>query len=299
MVHVVDCKSIFNSYMIMAKDIICNFSTIPVIHIIKTGYDEPSERYVKNKVKDFKEIGINTEIFTFDKPEDLHKYLDAINSGEINYVDGIIIQRPIIFGGIIYDPEEFNCKIPLELDIDGVRDSSIFPTACVKALDIVLSYIEKTYKIDLSKKVHNATIIGKGSVGKPVYDYIRTGLNENQITVNDSKTSVNDLYNNINNADLIISAVGFKTPIKITAPNKDKIIIDFGIVKYEVTGKLHGDIDPDFYTIHNMQNGVYYTTDIIRTPVPNGMGLLVRAALISNIITKFLSYGKSGKTHMI
>lgn len=287
MTHTVDCKSLFNSCMIMAKYILDSFDKKPIIHIIKTGYDEPSERYVRNKIKDMEYVGIVPNVFTFSKPNELEDYLETINDTQSFYYNnncnGIIIQRPILFDGVNYSPEKFNAQIPYSLDIDGARVYSPYPTACVKALDMVLSYIEKTYKLKLNDKITNVTIIGQGSVGKPVYNHLKKIFSDKvEFTINNSKTSTKELYDNITKADLIISAVGFKNPIDIVA-NKDKIIIDFGIIKDEVTGKLHGDIG-------NINNPSDF--NIIKTSVPNGMGLLVRAALICNIIISVLKYYK-------
>ena len=73
----------------------------------------------------------------------------------------------------------------------------------------------------------------------------------------------------------MIAATGVRGLIKNEMISDDTIIIDAGI-SVDEQGKLHGDVDP-----------VLYERDYVQvTPVPGGVGLLTRLALMKNLLGK-------------
>jgi methylenetetrahydrofolate dehydrogenase (NADP+)/methenyltetrahydrofolate cyclohydrolase len=108
----------------------------------------------------------------------------------------------------------------------------------------------------------DVVVIGRSDiVGKPMAKML-TDANAT-VTLCHSKTK--DLASKLANADLIICAVG--KPGFINAGDYVAPIIDVGI--NFVDGKLVGDVSG---TAHNV------------TPVPGGVGLLTRCALLENVI---------------
>ena len=75
-------------------------------------------------------------------------------------------------------------------------------------------------------------------------------------------------------ADILVGAAGLKEPIFPTVRNQYSIIIDYGITKGS-DGKLHGDF---------MERK---SSTMQQTPVPGGMGLMVRAALLLNVLDAY------------
>ncbi|MFA7193203.1 MAG: bifunctional methylenetetrahydrofolate dehydrogenase/methenyltetrahydrofolate cyclohydrolase, partial [Bacilli bacterium] len=105
-------------------------------------------------------------------------------------------------------------------------------------------------------------------VGKPMAKLL---LKENaNVVVLHSKTSFENMKKYVSIADIIVIAIGKKHFLdQRFAYNKNAIIIDVGINKDE-TG-LHGDALPDLPVR-------------LQTPVPGGVGLLTRLALLENLL---------------
>ena len=116
----------------------------------------------------------------------------------------------------------------------------------------------------------NAVIIGRSNiVGKPMAKML---LKEScNVTVLHSKTSKEDMANYLKNADIIVVAVGKQHLItKEFKFKKTAIVVDVGINR-DVDGKLHGDVEPNLPVA-------------LQTPVPGGVGLLTRLALMENLL---------------
>ena len=91
------------------------------------------------------------------------------------------------------------------------------------------------------------------------------------VTVLHSKTSESDKAFYLKHADLIISAVGKRNVITPEYELKPTaIVMDVGINQNE-DGKLCGDIEQDLPVA-------------FKSPVPSGVGLLTRIAVIENLI---------------
>ena len=124
----------------------------------------------------------------------------------------------------------------------------------------------KHYGIDVSGM--NAVVVGRSNiVGKPMAKLL---LN-NDATVKVCHSKTKDLRQYTQNADLIVCAVGNRNTITADMVKDGVIIVDVGINRNEY-GKLCGDVDFD---------GVKDKCSYI-SPVPNGVGLMTRVALIEN-----------------
>ena len=97
-------------------------------------------------------------------------------------------------------------------------------------------------------------------------------LKENcNVTIVHSKTTKEDMARYIANADIIVVAIGKMHFLNENFKYKeDAIIVDVGISRDE-TG-LHGDAVPNLPVK-------------LQTPVPGGVGLLTRLALMENLLT--------------
>ena len=108
--------------------------------------------------------------------------------------------------------------------------------------------------------------------GKPVAEYLLR--RDATVTVCHSKTPAGALWYEMNISDIVVGAAGLEFPIKAETGHANAIIIDYGITKDQKTGELHGDVKeaPLFK---------------YQTPVPGGMGLMVRAALLLNVLDAY------------
>ena len=240
----------------------------PTVCIITTGGDEPSARYVRNKLKDFDELGIMAEVKRFDTLHDLLCFL-IDNEVKSDY-DGIIVQRPILVSDST--PKEAAAQVADMMipgqDIDGVvRDSGFMPPS-VRGLDLLLA----EWDYDPSGKT--AVVIGRGDVGRPVAEYLLG--RDATVTICHSKTSRKEVYRLMQNADIIVGGAGFQTPFVPLTHNEGAVVIDYGITKGH-DGELHGDLwEADASCEVRYQ-----------TSVPGGMGLMVRAGLLMNIVDAY------------
>lgn len=227
------------------------------LYIIQVGDNEASTRYVRNKVKDAQEIGINAEVVKF--PEDISQemvevVLQQIVDDNSDNPAGIIIQLPL--------PEHINLKrltdlIPRRMDVDGFRlDTPFF--SCTP-LGIITYLKACNFNFDGAHVV----VIGRSEiVGKPLAQML-TNLNA---TVTLCHSHTKNLAAHIYHCDLIVSAVGkakFLNCYPIYVP-----VVDVGI-NFDENGKMCGDC--------------FNTENRLVTPVPGGVGLLTRCALMENM----------------
>lgn len=263
-----NCKPLFEKIKAQVDAEIDNFplEDPPTVCIITTGEDEPSARYVRNKLRDFDELGIEAEVKRFDTLHNLLCFL-IDNKVKSDY-DGIIVQRPILVRDAT--PKEAAAQaadmmIPGQ-DIDGVvRDSGFMPPS-VRGLDLLL------HEWDYDPAGKTAVVIGRGDVGRPVAEYLLG--RDATVTVCHSKTYFTARQNAMKCADILIGAAGLKEAIFPTVRNRYSVIIDYGITKGP-DGKLHGDF---------MERK---SSTMQQTSVPGGMGLMVRAALLLNVVDAY------------
>ena len=238
----------------------------PRVCIITTGEDEPSARYVRNKLRDFKELGIDWEIKRFDTIYDIGFMLRNENST----YDGIIVQRPILVSDAV--PKDAASWVSETMspsqDIDGVVWGSGFVPPSVRGLDLLLQ------EWDYDPAGKTAVVIGRGDVGRPVANYLLG--RDATVTVCHSKTPDLTIINEVHRADIVVGAAGLKEPIYPSFREYGGVVIDYGITRYDDTEELHGDFEV------TSSHLVLY-----QTPVPGGMGLLVRAGLLLNVLDAY------------
>lgn len=263
------CKPIFERIMTQVASEIDSFplQDPPRVCIITTGEDEPSARYVRNKLRDFKKLGIEAEVIRFENAVDIATYLIKVEKQDMKF-DGIIVQRPIVV--LDATPQEANDMVseymPLDRDIDGVCYRSPFTPPSVRGLHLLLH----EWSYDPAGKT--AVVLGRGDVGRPVAEYL---LERNAtVVVCHSRTPESERKQLLCHADMVVGAAGLSDPIyPLAYPHG--VVIDYGITT-GADGKLHGDF------VKGREDYLDY-----QTTVPGGMGLMVRSALLLNIIDAY------------
>ena len=227
--------------------------------IVQVGDVEASNRYVRNKVKDCEEIGITAHVYKFD--EDISMSELSFEIRELNaHYDAVMIQLPL---PAHLDKDLLAQFIDREKDVDGMRKDSYFKCCTPKG---IMGYLKwRGVQIEGA----SAVVIGRSDiVGKPMAQYL---LEENAtVTICHSKTK--DLKRYLRDADIIVCAVGRKRFLDCSELNG--VVVDVGI-NFDENGKLVGDC--------------YNTEGKDVTPVPGGVGLLTRCALLENLVeSKFV-----------
>lgn len=240
----------------------------PRVCIITTGDDEPSERYVRNKLRDFAEVGIEAEVKNFDTLKGIMDFLAVENINIEPIFDGIIVQRPILVedAGSKLSAKMLAACMCSWMDIDGIAQNSGFVPPSVRGLDLLL----REWNYDPAGKM--AVVIGRGDVGRPVAEYLLG--RDATVAVCHSRTTGSDREILMQCADILVGAAGLSEAI-YPFESLPGIVIDYGITK-GTDGKLHGDFTESAEDCMQLQ-----------TPVPGGMGLMVRAALLLNILDAY------------
>jgi len=233
----------------------------PTLVIIQLNEDEASKAYVKGKLKDAAELGIDAKLMKFPvemSEKALLKEIDKLNKNK--KVDGFIVQMPLPKQ---IDEEKVKVAVAPEKDVDGFHPMSELNPCTPQG---IMNYLKHEGTAFLGK---NAVVIGRSNiVGKPMAKML---LKEScNVTVLHSKTSKEDMARYLKNADIVVVAVGRKHLItKEFEFKKSAILVDVGINRDEEG--LHGDIEPGLPVA-------------LQTPVPGGVGLLTRLALLENLL---------------
>ena len=243
------------------KQQVASMEKKPNFVIVQLNEDEASKAYVKGKLKDAAELGINAELLKLDvttSQEELMKLIDKLNNDE--KVDGFIVQMPLPKQ---INEEDVKLAISPKKDVDGFHPLSHLNPCTPQG---IMNYL-KHENIQLLGK--NAVVIGRSNiVGKPMAKML---LKEScNVTVLHSKTTFEDMFNYLKNADIVVVAIGKKHFVDDRFEfKKSAVLVDVGINRDE--NGLHGDILPE--------RDVF-----LQTPVPGGVGLLTRLALMENLL---------------
>lgn len=246
------------------KDEISSYDRVPHFVIVQVNDDPASNAYIKGKLKDSQEVGINAELVKFDENISEDKLLSEI--AKINSdksVDGLIVQMPLPKH---IDEEKIKLAINPEKDVDGFHPLSNLEPCTPKG---IITYL-RDCNINLVGK--NAVVIGRSNiVGKPMAKLL---LKEHcNVTVLHSRTTKDDMKFYIKHADIIVIAIGKPGFLDETFEyNADAVIVDVGINRTE--SGLVGDAKANLPVK-------------IQTPVPGGVGLITRLTLLENLMEIF------------
>lgn len=243
----------------------------PGLAVVIVGNDAASEIYIKHKKKDCEECGFNFTLNRFkkySKESDITHLIQHLNNKED--IDGIIVQLPLPDG---YDTQKILQSVRSSKDVDCFTlanagklyagNPSVYPCTPLGIMRLL-----NTHGISVRGK--HVVIIGRSDiVGKPL-SYMM--LKENAtVTICHSKTSKEELLWQVQDADILISAVGNPNYLWKSLQTYPEVLIDVGISRTNA-GKTVGDIPKEWY-----EHCKFYT------PVPGGVGPMTRAMLMYNV----------------
>ena len=235
--------------------------------VIQVGDDFASNKYIAQKEKLAKELGIEFQLIKLETTttKDLCKLIDQLNEDE--KIQGIIVQLPIPKD---IDYEIIRNRINPNKDIDGVNDINVLrvfnndPNALVPCTALGIMKILDYYKIPLEGM--DVTIIGRRiHIGKALYSLL---LNRNcTVTICHSKTK--DLKKHTKNSDMVITSVGKANFITQDMVSDDVILVDVGFNYLD--GKICGDVSKEVEKYKYL------------TPVPGGVGQMTVYSIYENL----------------
>lgn len=239
-------------------------NTSIVFGIVQFGDNEASERYIRNKVKDLENIGCKVYVYRYGEnisQDEAEAKIQVIEQE----CDKMIIQCPI--------PKQLDFNklleyIPACKDIDGLKKNS--PYVPCTARGIIEYLTANNFNFDGA----NVLVIGRSNlVGKPLAKLLEE--RNATVTLCHSHTRNIQQYYGLD-IDLVIVAVGQMNFIDTLFQNafwSKPIVIDVGI-NFDENGKMCGDVN-----YNEISPFCKYLT-----PVPKGVGLLTRIALLKNTI---------------
>lgn len=252
---------------------------IPHLVIILIGDNHSSYLYVKNKIQDCKNVGINSSLLHFNNKisqKELIKEIYILNNDD--YVDSFIIQFPLPDH---IDQNKIILAINPKKDVDGIHPLNLGRLLLeipifIPATPLGIINLLKYYKINTKGK--NVLIIGRSNiVGKPI-SILMSLKKWGNSTVTLVHSDTKNILIQSKKSDIIITAMGVPRFLTSDMIKKNVILIDVGINfikdnKYK-DYKIVGDIDFD---------NVYSKASYI-TPVPGGVGPMTRASLLMNTL---------------
>ena len=244
------------------KNEVASLDHVPHLVIIQANDNPASDAYIRGKMKDSAEINAKATLLKFDpciSEEELLSEIEKVNKDP--EVDGLIVQLPL--PNHIRE-ELVKAAVDPSKDVDGFHPTTTFDPCTPKG---IVDYLTAS---GFSFQGKNAVVLGRSNiVGKPMAKML---LKKNcNVTVLHSKTTEEDKAFYIGHADLIVVAIGRLGLLDNRYPYKESCcLVDVGINRGE-DGKLHGDAVPGLPIA-------------LQTPVPGGVGLLTRLALIENLV---------------
>lgn len=251
----------------------------PGLAVIIVGHDPASQVYVRNKVKQTAEVGMNG--FHFEMPGDTPQADLIAKVEELNTdpsVNGILVQMPL--------PKHMDEAAVIEAispdkDVDGfhVINKGLLATGGQSLVPCTplgcLLMLQDTHG-DLSGK--RAVVVGRSNiVGKPMAQLL---LDANcTVTIAHSRTK--DLAEEVGQADIVVAAVGIPEMIKGDWVKQSATVIDVGINRIDAPERGEGKTrlvgDVEFKTAVERAGAI--------TPVPGGVGPMTIACLLRNTVT--------------
>ncbi len=252
---------------------------IPHLAAILVGHDGGSETYVASKVKDCAEVGFESTLIRFEDnvtEDELLQCIQGLNNNPD--IDGFIVQLPL--PKHISEERVIECIDPKK-DVDGFHPINVGRVvagipAFVSATPFGIMELLRRYKIETSGK--NCVVIGRSNiVGRPMSILLSQKGVDCTVTLCHSKTK--NLKEICLQADIIVAALGMPEFLTAEMVKEGAVVIDVGTtrVRSDQTKsgwKLKGDVKFD-----EVAPKCSYIT-----PVPGGVGLMTRAALLYNTL---------------
>ena len=244
----------------------------PGLATVLIGHDPASEVYVKNKIKATQACGMHSYHFDLNvdaSEAEVLKLIDELNADP--RVHGILVQFPV--------PQQISQTKVIERihpskDVDGLHAVNVghLVAGAPRLISCtpygVMQLLEKS-NIQVAGK--NALVIGRSNlVGKPMALLL---LNADA-TVTIAHRHTTDLITHVQNADIVVAAIGKPKFISGDWIKKGAVVIDVGINRLP-DGTLCGDVD----FASASQKASYIT------PVPGGVGPMTIAMLLVNTLT--------------
>ncbi len=249
---------------------VAKLKTKPLVAAVLVGAQEEMRRFLEIKEEMAKKAGFEYKWYEFSSDITTKKLrAEIVKIAKQKKVSGIILELPL--------PKHINQQavlnaIPLEKDPDVLSQkaqgaffvgrSSVMPP-CPAAVKAILDY----HKIDVEGK--RVAVFGYGLlVGRPAA-HMLASMKASVTVISRGDANQAELCCQ---ADILITGTGNVGMIKADMVKEGAIVMDFGYGRAE--GKISGDVD--FENVSKKASLI--------TPVPGGVGPLVCAVALENVV---------------
>ncbi|MDR0538111.1 MAG: bifunctional methylenetetrahydrofolate dehydrogenase/methenyltetrahydrofolate cyclohydrolase FolD [Tannerellaceae bacterium] len=283
--QIIDGKAIFTQIKTEiaeeVKTIMAAGGKAPHLAAILVGHDGASETYVDGKVRTCKELGFKSTLIRYEDDVtevELLRCIDGLNMD--TDVDGFIVQLPL--------PKHINEHKIIEA-IDYRKDADGFHPVNIGRMLIGLpcflpatpaGIMELISRCRIETQGKHCVVLGRSNiVGKPVAALLMQKAYPGDCTVTVCHSRTGNLKEICLDADIIIAALGVPEFLKGDMVKDGAVVIDVGLTRLPDSGaksgyKLTGDVKFD-----EVAPKCSYIT-----PVPGGVGLMTRIALMKNTL---------------
>jgi methylenetetrahydrofolate dehydrogenase (NADP+)/methenyltetrahydrofolate cyclohydrolase len=243
----------------------------PGIAVIMVGDNPASQLYVNMKVKAAEEIGLHSVLRLLPKGITQEQLMEEIlNLNQDPQIHGFMVQlplpEPLLEKEIleaIHPAKDVDCFHPynvgrLLIGEPGIKPCT--PLGCITLLE----------RIGIEIEGKKAVVVGRSNiVGKPV----ATMLMHRNATVTICHSRTRDLTAELQQADIVVAAIGSPQFITGDMLKPGAVVIDVGMNRLP-NGKVVGDVD--FLSASAVAGWI--------TPVPGGVGPMTIAMLMKNTV---------------
>lgn len=275
--QMIDGKALAQSIRASLKDKIQALketSRVPGLTVVLVGENPASQVYVRNKIRDCQEVGIQSELVKLPEQTSEVELLEVLHKlNNDPSVDGILVQLPLPKH---LDEQKVIETIRADKDVDGFHVANVgsvvtglggfkscTPYGVIKMLESIAFPLSGAH----------ALVIGRSNiVGKPM----ALMLLEKNATVTIAHSRTKNLKALALQADVIVAAVGKEKVVTADMVKPGAVVIDVGMNR-TAEGKLCGDVDTE---------EVAKVAGFL-TPVPGGVGPMTIAMLLVNTMEAF------------
>lgn len=258
-----------------------NGQKVPHLAAVLIGANPASQFYVKSKTKSCDQVGFKSSLIERDENATEEEVLQIVH--DLNNdpdVDGFIVQLPL--------PKHID-ELKVTLAIDPKKDVDGFHPINVGRMSLGLpSYIPATpygivqmlerYKIETSGL--HCVVVGRSNiVGTPMSILMSRKAKVGNATVTITHSRTRNLKKIVQQADIVIAAIGIANFVTADMIKPGAVIIDVGINRIEDASKKRGYRvvgDVDFENVAPLASFI--------TPVPGGVGLMTVTSLMMNTL---------------
>lgn len=254
---------------------------VPHLAAVLIGDDPASQAYVRNKIRSCEEAGFESTLIRKNSSiseEELLDIVDQLNENED--IDGFIVQLPLPDH---IDETKVILAIEPRKDVDGFHPVNIgrmavgLPSYIPATPMGILTMLER-YDIETEGK--NVVVIGRSNiVGTPMSILLSRKAPWGNATVTLAHSRTKDLAKVVQEADIIIAAIGIAHFITADMVREGAVVIDVGMNRLDDDSakrgyRLVGDVDYD-----EVAGKASYIT-----PVPGGVGPMTVTSLLMNTL---------------